>query len=201
MELMRTVSKALDLLQRKIALLLTRGTGLRVNSTASMQTLQVEALSGETLDEIEHFEPYGFTSSPLPGHEALIASLGGNRDHAICFVASDRRYRLKNLANGEVALWTDEGDFIHFKRGNHIHVNATSKVTASAPNVDVIATVQVLLDTPLVKCTGNIEANGNITDQKLTTGKSMQSMRDTYNTHTHAENDSGGPTDAPGQQM
>lgn len=151
MELRRLLAKALEPLQRRVALLLTRAVGRLVNAGTLMQTLQVEALAGEELDNIEHFEPYGFTSNPLPGFEALIASLGGNRDHAVCFVAADRRYRPLDLKSGEVCFFTDEDKAagkhrIYFKRGKEIHMIAGASsivmtpagVTITTPSFDVV---------------------------------------------------------------
>lgn len=46
--------------------------------------------------------------------------LGGNRAQGLAVKVDDRRYRLKGLACGEVALYTDEGDKIHLERGNLI---------------------------------------------------------------------------------
>jgi phage baseplate assembly protein V len=69
------------------------------------QRLQVELLAGELSDVMEHFEPYGFTASPVLGAEALVHFLGGNRAHGIAGVVSDGRSRPRTLAEGEVALY------------------------------------------------------------------------------------------------
>lgn len=56
------------------------------------------------------------------------------------------------------------------------------------------------LDTAELRVTGNIKANGTITDLAESGGKSMDGMRATYNTHTH-QGDSGGTTSPPSQTM
>jgi phage gp45-like len=66
---------------------------------------------------LEHFEPYGFTSRPKDPDatgqaEAVFVSIGGNNDHQIAIVVGDRRYRLKDLEKGEVALFDDQGAFV-----------------------------------------------------------------------------------------
>jgi phage gp46-like protein len=97
--------------------LLARGTVVLANSASKLQSLQMRLTAGEVNDDMEHFEPYGFTSHPLAGAEGVVTFIGGDRSHAIALVIADRRYRLQSLASGEVAIYTDEGDKIHFKRG------------------------------------------------------------------------------------
>nr|BDD45836.1 hypothetical protein 3 [Gammaproteobacteria bacterium] len=150
MELRRFMAKTIEPLARRVSLLVTRAVGKMVDPNELMQTLQVEVLAGEVLDNIEHFEPYGFTCHPQKGFEALIASIGGNRDHAVCFVASDRRYRPVGLLPGEVCWFTDEDKDasqhrIYFKRGKEIHLIAGASsivmtpagVTITTPRLDI----------------------------------------------------------------
>lgn len=162
MELSRMIGRMLQPLQRKLRLLVTRGVVQLVDPSTLLQQLQVSAVGQELLDSIEHWEPYGYTSRPHSGAEALLAAIGGDRDHTVAVNVADRRFRLRSLAAGEVALYTDEGDVIHFKRGNHIYVDAMTKVTVKAPNVDVIASVQILLDTPQTVCTGDLSVDGDV---------------------------------------
>ena len=115
----------------------------------------------------------------------------------MALLATDRRYRKKGLTEGEVALYTDEGDELVFNRGRIVRLNAGSAVEVTAPKVTITASTSITLATPDVFATGNIKAQGDISDG---TG-SMQAMRDTYNGHKHDENDSGGPTETPSQEM
>lgn len=189
----------------RIGEFIVRGTLSLVNAAKKLQTLQVRLTAGEVKDNVEHFEPYGYTSNPLPGSEIVMGFVGGDRSNAIAMVVTDRRYRKQNLKPGEVCIFTDEGDEIHFMRGkiiaitsgNEVQVTATNKIVATAPKVVMNASASITFNTPDVYATGNIKADGDITDA---TG-SMQSMRDTYNSHDHDENDSGGPTDTPNQPM
>jgi phage baseplate assembly protein V len=160
-ELRRALEKMLQPLQRKLRLMVTRGVVQLVDPSTLLQQLQLKAVGEEVLDNIEHWEPYGYTSRPHPGAEALLLSVGGDRDHTVAVNVADRNFRLKGLQSGEVALYTDEGDVIHFRRGNHIYVDAMTKITAKAPNVDVIASVKVLLSAPLVDITGDLQVGGN----------------------------------------
>ncbi|MCD4675337.1 MAG: phage baseplate assembly protein [Desulfobacula sp.] len=142
---------------------------------------------GETFADREYFQHYGFTSRPLSGAEGILLKQGNN----IILVASDdRRYRIE-LAQGEVALYTDEGDHIHMKRGNLVEV--------ATRELKIIASEKVSMETPLVETTGEIKADLDITDQVPGTGRSMESMRDIYNDHDHIE--TGSTTQGPGDQM
>ena len=67
----------------------------------------MEALEGEVIDRAEKFGMYGITSHPLPGADALVLAVGGVRQHPIILV-DDRRHRVRELAEGEVCVYTDE---------------------------------------------------------------------------------------------
>lgn len=133
--------------------LLARGTVVLANSANKLQSLQMRLTAGEVSDDMEHFEPYGFTSNPLAGAEGIATFLGGDRSHAVVLVVADRRYRLQALAQGEVAIYTDEGDKIHFKRGRIIDIDtATLNIRASSA---------VNIDTPTLSQSGKIVSQGD----------------------------------------
>ena len=133
--------------------LLARGTVVLAHSANKLQSLQMRLTAGEVNDDMEHFEPYGFTSNPLAGAEGIATFLGGDRSHGVVLVVADRRYRLKALAAGEVAIYTDEGDRIHFKRGRVIDIDtATLNIRASSG---------VIIDSPTLSMSGKIVSQGD----------------------------------------
>jgi hypothetical protein len=74
---------------------------------------------------------------PPPGAEAIVLAPGGARDGAFVIACGDRRYRLQGLAEGEVALFSDEGDALIFRRGNKVEIRTkTFEVKAETFNVD-----------------------------------------------------------------
>ena len=81
-----------------------------------MRSVQVRLLADEVRDDLEHVEPYGFTSEPLPEAEAFTLFFDGDRSHGIVFTIADRRYRLKPLKAGEVAIFDDLGQKVHLTR-------------------------------------------------------------------------------------
>ena len=107
------------------------------NDSTKLQTLQISALADETLEGLERFQNYGFTSVPFKGAEAVVVFPQGNRDHGIVIAVDDRRYRLKGMANGEVAMYTDEGHYVQIKRGGVVAVNAT-RIELGAEAVEAV---------------------------------------------------------------
>lgn len=140
-------------MRQGLANVLARGVVALGNAASKLQTLQLTLLAGEVKDGVEHLEPYGFTSAPHPGAEALVGFINGDRSHGVTLVVADRRFRLQGLKPGEVALYTDEGDFFHFKRDRIVDL-----VTGT---FNIKATKAVNIDTPLIKTTGRIESDGD----------------------------------------
>ena len=136
-----------------LANILARGVVALGNSASKLQSLQLRLLAGEVKDNVEHLEPYGFTACPLAGSEALAGFIGGDRSHGVVIVVADRRFRLQGLEPGEVALYTDEGDKFHFKRGRVIDLETVT--------LNVKASDSVNFDTPLIRATGRIESAGD----------------------------------------
>lgn len=130
MRLPPLLAEPLRRIATKLALMATRGVVRGITDSAGVQELRLRGLAGETL-RAERFQEYGFTSRPLVGAEAILLSLGGNREHTVVIAVDDRRFRLKNLATGDVALYTDEGDMIWLRSGNRIEVH-TGKFTVFA---------------------------------------------------------------------
>lgn len=166
---------------RKIFDLISRASVMAKHGERSLRTLQTEHLAGDVREDVEHFEPYGFTSEPHLGAEVVAASLDGNRNHTIALIVADRRYRIKEMQDGEVAIYDDLGKIVYLKReellidakDSPVTVLSGSKVTIKAPEVVVDAANSTFL--------GNIKATGEIEDKKGT----MSAIRSTYNSHTH----------------
>ncbi|MGE7992557.1 phage baseplate assembly protein V [Pseudomonas sp. NPDC089554] len=141
------------------------------NTQAGITGVEMQGLAGEAVSG-ELFQHYGFTSAPLPGAEYIVIPVGGNSNHAVVVASEDGRYRL-TLQDGEVALYTDEGDFVHMKRGRVIEVETDT--------LRIKASTKVSFDTPLIETTGSIKAAGEIEDHTRT----MQADRLIYNSHKH----------------
>ena len=179
-----------NLLSRAVVVLKEGSRGLR-----KLQTLH---LAEELRNNVEHFEPYGFTSEAHVNAEALTVSLDGDRDHTIAVVVTDRRYRPTGLADGEVCVFDDLGRKVFLSRSGIVVEGVDSSVT-------VRTTAAVDVDAPTVHMTGNLIVDGNVTakgqinDLSGNGGSSMSAMRGTYNAHTHVHGDSS--SNSPTQKM
>lgn len=175
--MVRMFNKLIQPYARRIRLSVSRGIVRLVNDALKIQEVQISLLADETRDQVERFQNYGLTSVPLSGAEGVFLSVGGSRDHGIVIAIDDRRYRLKGLAAGEVALYDDQGQAIHLKRGKKLHVYGSDEVT-------IEASIKVVFDAPLLHCTGNITADGDISDQV----RSMAADRLIFNAHKNGNN-------------
>jgi len=123
-------------IMNKIHSLFSRGKLSSSNDSGKVQKVKASLLAGELKDDMERLQEYGFTSRPPDNSEALILSIGGNRDHSIVINCNDRTYRINNLEKGEIAFYTDEGDKMHFKRGNKIEIE-TKELTVNTDKFKV----------------------------------------------------------------
>ncbi|WP_051183013.1 phage baseplate assembly protein V [Desulfocurvibacter africanus] len=193
------LSRVLAPLWRRIELMLARGV-VRLAKEGKCQYLQLDLLAGETRDKVERFEEYGFASALLPGCEAAVMFVGGHRGHGIVVATADRRYRPNDLQAGETCLYTDEGDRITLRRGRVVEIQAGAKVTVTAPEVEIVASTSVTVDSPTAVFTGDVQcaslaASGAVADGTGT----MDAMRQVFNAHQHTAGST--TTSAPTSQM
>lgn len=173
-----------------------------IDTLAPVQIVEAQGLAGETLNDHEIFQHYGFTSAPPPESQGLVLPIGGRTAQGIVIATEHGDYRFKVTAPGEVALYTDEGDYIYFKRGHVIEVKAGAEVKVDAPLAHF--TGDVVVDgnlNVLGQIDGGVDitAAGNIADQGG--AKTMSGMRGVFNAHTHHENDVHGNTNGPNSAM
>jgi len=154
-------------IQRKIFLLLGRALLTAVNNSEGTQKIQITVLNNETITDVERMQEYGFETYPFTGAEVMTLFLNGNRDHGIAVCVHDRRYRPKDLVEGEVCMYTDEdqetdGHRVHLKRGQIVEVDGKQLIvnsgtsvtvnaplaTVNAPQTIVNALTQIQLNTP-----------------------------------------------------
>ncbi|PKR50759.1 phage baseplate assembly protein [Thalassospira marina] len=179
---------------------------MRLSEQGGARVAQVAGRAGETPDDVTVMLPYGFDHIPLPvdgsGKGAELIALTVERNLVVAFPAMDRRHRAQSGAseNGEISLYDDQGQRITLKRGRVI--------LAETDVLHIVAANKVTVDAPLAEFSGNVTIGGNLTvadDITDRTGagnaRSMAGMRETYNGHDHAENDNGGPTGTPNQEM
>ena len=127
-ETLRQLEHLLRPLKTNIANLVARGVVKLVNDGEKLQDVQLGVLEGETVPDGEHFQPYGFSSVPLGGAEAVVLFPDGDRARPLVVATSDRRHRPTGGQPGEVCMYTDEGDVVRLGRGHIISLATTGQV-------------------------------------------------------------------------
>lgn len=106
------------------------------DDTHLWQEQRLRAHHNEQMREIEYAQPYGFTSYPKKPTkengkkreaEGIIVFPHGARSHGVVIVMGDRRYRLKKIAEGEIALYDDLGQQVHLTRNGIVMSAPRSK--------------------------------------------------------------------------
>lgn len=182
--MLRTINKLLLPFQRKLMQIVSRGVVNLANDSLKMQEIQITLLADETLDSVERVQDYGFTSVPKPGSECITVSVNGNRGHVVAIAVDDKRYRLKSMQSGEVAVYDDIGNFVKLGR-NNITVNAVAEVNVNSPVVNINADTSIDITSAKATINGNLTVTGDV----VAGGISLI-------THTHP-GDSGGTTGQP----
>lgn len=195
-----TIQKLIAPTHRRVMLMVSRCVVDIVSDAFKMQRLQITVLDGETRDNVERFQEYGFTSVPFQGAEGVMVSVGGNHDHGIVIAVDDRRYRLKGLANGEAALYDDQGQKVHLTRSGIV-------VDGAGKPILITNTPEATLDTPLTHLTGALQVDGSVTSDSEITGLatsaapiSMSGIRSWADGHDHND-PQGGVTSTSNQTL
>lgn len=136
---LRDIARAVAPLKRRVMLMIGRAVLHAVNDAARMQEVQIVALEGEVLDRVERFQQYGFTGVPLPGAEAVLAALAGNRNHSVVLAVDDRRYRPTGWLGGEAGVYDDLGKFIRLRRDGTLEINAPRIVLNAGTRIELNA--------------------------------------------------------------
>ena len=182
----------------RLSRMMSRAIVTMKDGSNALRKLQTLHLGNEVRNNVEHFEPYGFTSEPHLNAEVLTVSLDGDREHTIAAIVTDRRYRPVGLKDGEVCVYDSLGRKVYLSREGIVVEGVDSPIT-----VKTSASVEV--QAPTVHMTGNLIVDGNITakgqinDLSGNGGSSMSGMRGVYNSHTHVHGDSS--SQSPTQKM
>ena len=146
-------------LQARMQMMVARVVLTLVNDDKGVQSVQADGLADEVIEDAERFQSYGFTSAPHPGAEGVMVFPGGLRSHGLVIGVEDRRYRLKALKAGEVAMYDDLGqsiiltrDGIRIQTAKSVEIEAgealrltAQTITATADTFRVEAATQELV--------------------------------------------------------
>jgi phage baseplate assembly protein V len=110
----------------RVVNMIARATIPLIDDTTKMQLVQLAGLLGGPYPGAEHFQPYGFSSVPLPPNadgaaEAIAFFPNGDREHPVVLTIADRRYAPTGRDPGDVTMhhftgakitMTQDGDII-----------------------------------------------------------------------------------------
>jgi phage baseplate assembly protein V len=188
-----------------------------IDAKNPIQLIQAKALAGETIQDMEFFQHFGFTSTPPGDTECIILPLGGKTEHSIIIATECGQYRIA-VQQGEVCVYNQWGAKMTFKKEKRIEiecdyfiVNAKEQIQMttkesqhSAETIEQTASQQASYTSPALTFGGlnggkaaatmraDINQDGRIdsTEDHVAGGKSLIH-------HVHPENDNGGPTGPP----
>ncbi|KTT24270.1 baseplate assembly protein [Pseudomonas oryzihabitans] len=180
-------------LQRRILLLVGWGRVTFSDDTQGVQLLQVKLNDSETRDGTPRLAEFGLTSRPPAGADLLLAFMAGDRSKAVVVATGHQASRPKGLTEGETMLYDLWGKHLHLAQGGIVIEAGGLPVTVNnATQVTINASDSVVMNTPLLKVSGDIQAGGNVSDAT----RSMAADRALFNQHT---NGSGTTTPTPQQ--
>jgi len=178
-EIKRYIDRQIAHLARKMRNIVARGVVAMVDDGKKMQGLQISLLDGELIDNAERPQQYGFSAHPQKGAECFVVFAGANREHPLVLSVDDRRYRFKGGEEGEVIIYSDEGDAIHLKRGNiveiktkHLVIKAEDDALIESKAITLRGEESITLETPSLTAGGPGGAAGQaqITGDLATSG-------------------------------
>jgi phage gp45-like len=106
---LRAIQTLIRPLAMRLANSIVRGVVRLTDDGKKQQKLQVDGFPGGPADGAEHFHPYGFSSVPLGGAEAVVLFPNGDGSHPLIIAVSDRRYRPTGGEPGEVTVYNHTG--------------------------------------------------------------------------------------------
>lgn len=176
-------------LWQRLLFLVGRGRITLVDDSRNVQWVQVVLGPLETRD-MRRVAEFGLASNPPEDTDAVAIFIAGDRDNGVVIGTNNQALRPKNLQPGEVMIYDATGQSVYLSKtgivingaGKPINVNNAPQININgAQKLVVQASVDVELDTPVLKVTGDIVDNtgsGNT--------KTVKNIRDAYDApHTH----------------
>lgn len=111
------------------------------NDNGGSQTADVTVFKDVRRSGVEILQPFGVASRAPAGGLALVFAIGGDQGDMVALMPGAPEHRFGGLAEGEVAIYTAEGDFFHLRADG----SATVK-TSKSVDVEVGGTGKMTLD-------------------------------------------------------
>lgn len=121
------IRRAIAPLQNRVMLMIGRAVITAVKNDKTIQELQLSALDGESLDNIQRFQEFGFCSVPPANSEAIMVALGGNRAAVVVIATENRKLRPTDWEVGESGFYNEDGAFAVLRKGGFLEVKNESE--------------------------------------------------------------------------
>lgn len=168
-DLRKFVDQLMAPLKRRVMLMIGRSVILATKNDEGVQKVQTSLYAGETKDDMELFQHYGFTSVPPPNTAGIAVFPQGNRDEGIVIATENRFLRLQELSTGDVALYDAVGNKIVLKQTS-IDIECVGAVNVTSTTAKI--------DSPSVEI-------GQGALESVLKGETFQAL---FNSHTHVGN-------------
>ena len=124
----------------------------------------------EQFKDAHRVQPFGFTAHPPKGSHGLALAVNGRPDQTTIIGVEHPDHRQKNLAEGEVAFYDANGQFLKFMKGpktemqgGSAHWKFSGKVVIEAPTIVLKGTVHLGDEGgPAVHRIGDVDSSGDI---------------------------------------
>lgn len=130
----------IERLFRRAVSIVSRGRLTLVDDSQACQLVQVKFKKDDVRDKLPRVQDFGMTSVPLPGADAIILFVAGERSNGVVIGVNDQGLRPKNLQPGDVCLYDSRGRYVRinasgiFVEGGDgtIYAHTTGSVLVSA---------------------------------------------------------------------
>jgi phage gp45-like len=175
------VRHALQRTWNRVRHALAFGQIISVDDTGPVQMAQVAIGGLEVHDRMPVVTFWGFASNPPSLTNAVLQFVAGARSNKVCVGTTSPTGRMKNLLSGETALYDFFGKSVYLTENNGVVVQANGQPVSvlNSNTVTIVASTEVICNTPIFKCTGDVLDHCN------TQSNTMALMRSIYDGHNH----------------
>lgn len=184
----RYIDRLLMPVRRRLYSMAGRALITAINEESQRQKFQILIDSDESMDDVEHFQHYGFSSVPPKGSEALVLALNGNNAKRVAINAEKKDLRPQGEGS-DVFLYHEEGHKIGFLRNGKVHLTAIDVILEASNSLTIISPENIIQG-PL-HVTGGIStdlgiyATGGITSASVISGLDLMAGSISYLGHKH----------------
>jgi len=157
-------------MHRRVMNMVARGVIAETDDKPGMQNVQVSLLHEEAKVAVERMQNYGISGVAPRDSEVTVVFIGGGRDHGVIVATESRASRFTDLKEGEVAVYTDEGDSIVLKRDNtievttnHLTIKCDADVKIECQEATITVDNAIEINASDIMLNGNVTVNGNLT--------------------------------------